>query len=278
MTLNYRSPDGYLLDVTSRIRTPALLLAAAFALSACRGGFNVRKFPTNEQLYTASLDRFQKKKWDDAVTGFEKLTLDLSGGDTLLSRAHWYLAKAHTARAEHLLAAQEYSKLAESFSDDSLADDALFESGLSYWKLWRRPGLDPQYGQLAQVQFRMLTTLYPDSPLRQKADSELKRLDEWFATKDYDTGDSYYRRKAFDSAIIYFRDVVKNYPNTDKARQAMVRMVQAYRSPVMNYREDAREVCATLHELYPTDPDVIKVCAGLTPPADSAAAPAKPAP
>ena len=100
-------------------------------LPACRASFNLRKFSTNEKLYAASLERFQKKKWDDAVTGFEKLTLDLSSRDTLLPRSYWYLAKARTGRSEHLLAAQEYTKLSENFADDSLADDALYESGRS---------------------------------------------------------------------------------------------------------------------------------------------------
>ncbi len=261
--------------MTQRFRILVVLLAA---LAACRPAFSPRKFPTNDALFTASLERLQKKKWDDAVMGFEKLTLDLPTRDTLLPLAHWYLARAHTGRAEHLLAAQDYTKLAENFADDSLADDALYQSGRSYSRLWRRPSLDPQYGQLAQVQFRLMVTLYPDSPLRKDADAELKRLDEWFASKDFETGESYYRRKAFDSAIIYFRDVVKNYPETDRAREAMIRMVQAYRSPTMNYREDAREVCATLFALYPADPAVLKACDGMKPPTDSTAMPAKPAP
>lgn len=261
--------------MTHRYRFLVLLLVA---LAACRPAFRPRNFPTNESLYKASLERLQKKKWSDAITGFEKLTLDLPARDTLLSTATWYLARAHAGRGEHLMAAQEYTKLAENFADDSLADDALFQSGRSYARLWRRPALDPQYGQLAQVQYRIMVTLYPDSPLRKDADAELQRLDEWFASKDFETGEGYYRRKAFDSAIIYYRDVVKNYPNTDRARQAMVRMVQAYRSPQMNYREDAREVCATLYVLYPTDPGVVKACDGMKPAADTTVVPAKPAP
>lgn len=261
--------------MTHRYRLLVLLLVAT---AACRPAFKIRNYTTNEALYKASLERFQKRKWTDAVAGFEKLTLDLPARDTLLPTAHWYLARAHTGLAEHLLAAQEYTKLAENFADDTLADDALFQSGRSYARLWRRPSLDPQYGQLAQVQYRLMVTLYPDSPLRKDADAELLRLDEWFATKDYDTGDGYYRRKAYDSAIIYFRDVVKNYPNTDRARQAMIKMVEAYRSPLMNYREDAREVCATLFTLYPTDPGVLKACDGMKPAADTTVVPAKPAP
>lgn len=259
--------------MTFRIRLSVVLLVV---LAACAPAFKPAKFSTSEKLFQASLELLQKKKWDDAVTGFEKLTLDLSSRDTLLPLAHYYLARAHTGRSEHLLAAQEYSKLAESFGDDSLADDALMESGLSYSRLWRRPALDPQYGQLAQVQYRLMVTLYPDSPRKKDAEAELKRIDEWFATKDFDTGESYFRRRAYDSAIIYYRDIVKNFPNTDKAREAMVRMVQAFRSPVMNYKEDAKEVCATLRSLYPGDKPVLAACAGIA--TDSLVVPAKPAP
>lgn len=262
--------------MTFRTRSLVLLLAALAGLSACAPAFLPRKYPTNEKLFAASLDRLQRKKWDDAVAGFEKLTLDLGARDPMLPLAHWYLGQAHTGRAEHLLAAQEYTKIAETFADDSLSDDALIESGKSYWKLWRRPALDPQYGQLAQVQFRLMVTLYPDSPRRKEADEQLKKLDEWFATKDYDTGYAYFRRKAYDSAIIYFRDIVKNYPNTERARMSMVRMVTAYRSPLMNYKEDAKEVCATLRTLYPTDKESEVACQGM--PKDSTTAPAKPAP
>lgn len=259
--------------MTFRIRLSVVLLVV---LAACAPAFKPGKFSSSEKLFQASLELLQKKKWDDAVTGFEKLTLDLSSRDTLLPLAHYYLARAHTGRSEHLLAAQEYSKLAESFGDDSLADDALIESGLSYSRLWRRPALDPQYGQLAQVQYRLMVTLYPDSPRKKEAEAELKRIDEWFATKDFDTGESYFRRRAYDSAIIYYRDIVKNFPNTDKAREAMVRMVQAFRSPVMNYKEDAKEVCATLRSLYPGDKPVLAACAGIA--TDSLVVPAKPAP
>jgi len=263
--------------VTLRFRLLVVSLAALVSLAACKASFVPTKFSSDAKLFDASLDRLHKKKWDDAVAGFERLTLNLASRDTLLPLAHWYLGKAYAGRSDDLLAAQEFSKLAESFAEDTLSDDALFESGRAYSRMWRRPALDPQYGQLAQVQYRLLATLYPESPLKKDVDAELTRLDEWFAQKDFDTGDAYFRRKAYDSAIIYFRDVVKNYPNTDRARRALIRMVEAYRSPVMNYREDAKEVCATLHSLYPNDAAVAKACAGLAP-ADSTGMPAKPAP
>ena len=251
----------------------ALLLIAVLGSAACSRGFQLRKFTTNDTLFAASLAEFNKKKWDNAVTGFEKLTLDLSARDTLLPLSHWYLAQAHEHKNEHILAATSFSRLAESFPDDSLADDALLAAGNAYLRLWRNPELDPQYGTLAQVQYRTLISVYPESPLRKDADAALLRIDEMFAEKDYRNAMHYVRRGAFDSSIIYFKDVVKNYPNTDHVRQSLLRMVEVYRRPQMNYKEEAAETCTTLRSAYPDDKEVVQICGG---PADPATKPVKP--
>jgi outer membrane protein assembly factor BamD len=237
-----------------------LLLALLAVVGACSQAINVRSYSTSISLYEAGLERYNKEKWTDAITAFEKLTFDLPTRDSLLPRAHWYLGQARRKNEERVLAAQSFMRLAELFPEDSLADDALYWSAVSYSEMWRRPTLDPQYGILAQAQFRTLLGVFPDSPLADSANRELSRLDEWFATKDFETGMHYFRRRAFDSAIIYFQDVVKNWPNTDKARLSMLQLVKIYRLPVMNYAEDAVEVCATLRAGFPADPEVLAVC------------------
>ena len=65
-------------------------IAAAAALTACRGGFRINKYPTNESLYVAALQEYQKKHWGNAVLAFEKLTNDLPARDTLLPRSYWF--------------------------------------------------------------------------------------------------------------------------------------------------------------------------------------------
>ena len=80
------------------------------------------------------------------------------------------------------------------------------------------------------------------------------------AKKDYDIAMHYVRRKAYDSAIIFLKDVVRNHPESDVARQAMLRLVEVYRLPLLNYREDAAEVCGALRSAYPTDPQVLATC------------------
>src|SRR4051812_40596725 len=109
-----------------------LLLALSWAGACTSRAWSPKTYSSNEALYTASKQRLDRGKLDDAIAGFEKLTLDLPARDTLLSRSHYWLGLAHERKGEHILAAQSYSRLMESFPDDSLADDALLLAGKSY--------------------------------------------------------------------------------------------------------------------------------------------------
>ena len=233
--------------------------AAALVATACGPSFRVSTYPTPDALFGASLLEYQRKKWDNAVEGFQKVTLELGTRDPLLPSAYLYLARAYSYRGEHLVAANTYARISESFPEDSLADDALLEQGLEYGKLWRKPTLDQQYGVLAQSTFRTLLSAYPESSLRPRALAELGRLDEWMASKDVEIGLHYKRRKAPDSAIIYFRDVLAQYPTTDAARRAGLALLEVYRS--IKYIEDASELCTTLRKGWPSDAGVGATCA-----------------
>ena len=232
--------------------------AALFALAGCFKTFNLRQFPNNEPLYVAGLQQLQLKKWDNAVLIFEKLTLELPARDTLLPASHFHLAEAYSRRGEHLLSAQSYSRLAESFATDSLADDALFRAGREYQAMWRRPVLDPQYGGDAAATYELLLGLYPESEWKDSATTQLGVLQEWFATKDYEVGMHYIRRKAWDSAIIYMRDVVAKFPNAARSRDALLRLVEAFTE--INWKDDKADVCKTLRDKYKSDPEVAAAC------------------
>lgn len=241
-------------------------LALAVAVAACSPAFRVSTFPSELALYEASFEQFQNRKWDNAIMGFERLTLELPARDSLLPLSHYYLGLSHKGRREDLLAAQSLIRLVESFPGDTLADDALFEAARSYQRLWRKPELDPMYGHSAIQAFETLIASYPDSPLRPEAEKQVGVLHDWLAQKDFETGDYYFRRRAYDSAIIYFQSVMADYPGTPTARRAAFRMLETYRK--LNYAEEAEEVCRTMRDRYPGDAEVASACgeAPATPP------------
>jgi outer membrane protein assembly factor BamD len=244
-------------------------IAAAAALAACHG-FKISQFPTNESLYAAGLREYQKKHWANAIAVFEKLTTELPARDTLLPRAYWYLATAHEQQGEHLLAAQSFTRLFESFPDDTLGDDAAFQAGKSYRRLWRKPVLDATYGETALATFNTLLGLYPTSEHADAARREILDLEQWFATKNYETGVFYLRRKGYDSALIYLKYVVERWPHVPRARDALLRMADAYRA--IRYHKDLAETCAKLRQAYPGDREAGRVCSGVRVVVDSTVA------
>ncbi|HJQ21211.1 MAG TPA: outer membrane protein assembly factor BamD [Gemmatimonadaceae bacterium] len=248
-----------------------VVLAAAAALSACRGRFHLNRFPDSASLYAAATSEYQKGHWTNAIAAFEKLTNELPARDTLLPRAYWYLANAHSNEREHLLAAQSFTRLYESFPDDTLADDAALEAARSYRRLWRKPELDATYGETALATYNTLLGLYPTTEHADEARREIADLEQWFATKNYQTGMFYFRQKLYDSGILYFRYIVERWPSTPRARDAMLRLAESYRA--ISYREDLNETCTRLRAGYPTDAEVGRICEGTRTVDTTAAAP-----
>jgi outer membrane assembly lipoprotein YfiO len=249
-----------------------MLLGLAAALAGCGRGFQPRDFATPDALFRAALLEFERKAWDNAQAGFEKLTVDLSARDPLLAPAYYYLALTHERKKEYLLAAQAFERITDGFPDDTLAPVAMLGTGRSYQSLWRRPALDHENGQKAASILRALLSSYPDSKQVDDAKQRIVQLEEWFAQKDYDTGIHYVRvRKAIDPAIIYFKDVVQTYPETKAARLSWLRLHELYTK--IRWKDDATETCLAMWKAYPSDGEVKLACGA---PKDTATAAAPP--
>jgi outer membrane protein assembly factor BamD len=135
--------------------------------------------------------------------------------------------------------------------------------------LWHRPELDPSYGETALAIYQELAGRYPESDAAARARLHVRKLESQFAEKAYKTGIFYMRRKAFDSAIIYFKDVIANYPSAQRAPDALLRLVDSYRA--IGYTQEMQETCEHLRRFYPNATQLNASC-----PAAAAAAPSTP--
>jgi outer membrane protein assembly factor BamD len=233
----------------------ALLLAAPLA---CKPPFNPKLYTTTDKLYQVAVAEYKARRYDNAAKAFEQLTLDMPARDPRLPLAFFYLAESHSKQGENLLAATTYNRLIDAFPQDTLVDDALYLSGRAYEREWRHPELDATYGNNAVTAYQSLLASYPDSPFATPAKQELRKLDDWLARKDYTTGYLYLKRKAFDSAILYFKDVVRLHPDAPITKQAYLRLLESYRA--IRYTEDARDLCDAMRKAYPNDGDVNRDC------------------
>ncbi len=256
---------------TRWVRSTVYMVVTLGVLAGCGRGFQPRDFANPEALFRGAMQEYERGKMANAILGFERLSLDLSSRDPLLVLTYYYLGLAHERQKEYLLAAQAFARLSDAFPSDTLAPKAILGEARSYQNLWRRPGLDADYGHKALGTLRVLLTAYPESPEAVDATARIVTLEDWLARKDYQTGMHYFRiRKAYDSAIIYFQDVVATYPGTATARLAWIGLLRSYRA--RNWTEEAQETCEELHRRYSGDADVRELCGPSAAAADPAAA------
>ncbi|MGH7658038.1 MAG: outer membrane protein assembly factor BamD, partial [Gemmatimonadales bacterium] len=130
-----------------------------------------------------------------------------------------------------------------------LAPDALLRLGDAFRDLWRRPELDPSYGQSALGVYRELANRYPASDAAKTAKVRITELENWFATKDYKAAIFYLKFDAYDSAIIYLKGLAAAYPRATITPRALVKLVEAYQE--LGYQEDVSETCGYLRQYHP---------------------------
>jgi len=255
------------------------MLAIAVALSglggaACHPRGRVPRaapvVPADIDLRRA-MDLFHRGDFRRAQTILQRVSFELMPGTPELAELRYYLAECWFQLSDYVQAASEFRKVADEFSTSEYAPLALLRAGDANLRLWHRPELDPSYGETALAIYQELAGRFPDSDAAGRARLHVGRLQNQFAEKTYKTGIFYLRRKAFDSAIIYFKDVVANYPTAQRAPDALLRLVDSYRA--IGYKQELQETCEHVRRFYPNATGLARTCPAA---ADSSATPATP--
>jgi outer membrane protein assembly factor BamD len=233
--------------------------AAAAALLAGCAHFNVASFHDPYALYRASLRQFHHGRFGRAQDGFQKLTYDLTSRDSLFLLARFYLAETYYGLRDYVTASREFRRVADEAPESPLAATALLRAGDSYAELWRKPELDPSNGETALATWQELQGRYPESEAAAISYVRVRALNELFAQKAFENAVFYFRRGGYDSAILYFRDLISTYPGSTLVPEAFIFLVRSYHA--IGYREELQETCDHLRQYYPSRPDVREVCA-----------------
>jgi len=228
------------------MRVSRLLLPVA--VIACGRG-RPAAVPAPEVLLSQSRAQFRTGDFSNALQSLRRLQFELSPNDSSLPEVHYLIAESQFQLGQFVEASQGFRQAADQFPGSVYAPLALLRAGDANMRMWRKPELDPTYGQTALAIYQDLAGRYPDSQAATRAQLHVRLLREWFADKTYKNGLFYFKRRAYDSGIIYFKDVVANYPDTPRAADALLRLADSYR--VIGYREELQETCAHMRRFYP---------------------------
>lgn len=252
--------------MTLRRFLPMLLFASACGGAAAGGAPAVAPVAGAESLSASQLDSlwadvqaaFRQGKWAETQLLSARFRLEAPAADSRIVESQMLEAEARFGMGERLEAARQFRRIADEHPTHPLAANALLRVGDAYAELWRRPELDPTYGESALVTYREVQNRFPGTDAARRAGLRIAGLQDKFAAKAYKNAKYYLRFKAWDSAIIYLRDLLANYPTSESAPSAVVDLIQVYNT--LGYVEDARETCGYLRRFHPGAPGTEDVC------------------
>lgn len=209
-----------------------------------------------EDIWTRGVQEYNERDWDEAIRYFERYVL-VGGSDPRVTQARYYIARAYFEDRQYVTAAAEYARLAADLGRTDLADDARFGACRAYRELSPEPPLDQEYTRGAIDHCSALVEYFPDSEFATPAMEIVAEMRARLAEKVYGNGDWYLGRRAYDSAIVYFEDVARDYPDTQWAPRALLRLYRIYGT--LEYEEERETVRQRLLQDYPESAEAREV-------------------
>ncbi len=235
------------------------IAAVVVLIAGChRGAPRVQPIVEPNTQLERAMTLFHRGDMRGAQTLLQRVAFELPPGSPELAEVRYYLAECYFQTGDRVQAAAEFRKVADEFPTTQYAPLALLRAGDANLRLWRRPELDPTYGETALAIYQELSGRYPESDAAARARPHVVRLENQFAEKTYKNGMFYLKRKAFDSAIIYFKDVIANFPNAHRTPDALLRLVDTYRA--IHYTQELQETCDHLRRFYPHAAELAGSC------------------
>jgi len=225
------------------------LFSVAFVLYLSSGCASSPAFVSMgpEELWEEGVAAYNQEEWEDAIQMLERLVAQ-NPGHPRSPESRMYIARAHTARSEHVTAAAEFERFLQLHRSHGLAPEASLGVCESYAALAPDPQRDQEYTRRAEdacgetwLEFRGLT-------VAETADSIRAVMEDRLAERAFQEA-QFYERFVPVSAPDYFNLVVLEHGGTDWAPRALLSIYRLYVS--FGWEPEADEASARLFAEYP---------------------------
>lgn len=237
-----------------------LVTTAGFFLAVLLGGCASNRINpaqlTADELYTQGMGYYEAGNMGRALPLMESF-VQLHFGDPRSPDVRFELGQVYERRRQWITAASHYQRLVEDYPASEHALASRFGICNAYYHLSPRPALDQEYTYSGIAHCESVATLFPETEQGRAAAEYRNEMRDKLAQKEYDAGRFYMRRRAYDAAVVYFRKVVTNFPQSPFAPMALEAMIEAF--DTMGYVEEAEVQRERLLSEYPDSPEAAAI-------------------
>lgn len=191
-----------------------LLLALIFLVSSCKSNFERTRTSSNAELIlTTAFTYYEKKNYQRALTLFE-LVINTLRGDARAEKAYYQYAQCHYKTNQYLLAAFYFKTFSNTFTSSPLREEAAFMSAYANYQLSPTFRLDQKATEAAIEEFQVFVNLFPTSTRVAECNQLIDELRRKLEQKAFAEGQLYYDLRQYQSAVISFDNLLRDYPES----------------------------------------------------------------
>tara|TARA_X000000368_G_scaffold113460_1_gene88481 strand:- start:7446 stop:8234 length:789 start_codon:yes stop_codon:yes gene_type:complete len=198
-----------------------------------------------------------KTRFEDGLVFFEdeKYTKSAQQFNIIVERAShtdlgddalFFLAESYFLDEEYELALIEYEKLVSRMGFSPYIEKTRWRICETLMALSPNYYHDQESSRKAIIEIQQFLDDYPSSDYSVGADSLIKEIRLRLAEKNMETGELYFKLKAYDSAILAYKIVIKDYYDTTYYRDANLEVMRCL--VLLGNNKEAKELLEDLEE------------------------------
>jgi len=164
-------------------------------------------------------------------------------------KSQFSLAIAYKKKGQFREAINQFKKFVADYPKSDFRTEAFFQIAEVTYIMSQRKGTDEKLIKEAQEILIDYVQRYPNTPNTEKAKNMLASLQQKDAERTYKIARYYERESYLDSAILYYKELVRLYPNTTWAHKAQKRL-DSFEDPERFLLEGRKVLDEKLDKLY----------------------------
>lgn len=190
------------------------LFAIAFLLLSCNKQFDLAmKSADKDFIMKVANEKYEKKKWTDALSLYERLTNLVAGTDDA-PEVVYKSAYANYYDKNYKLAAHQFKNFSVTFTNDPRKEEAAYMSALCFYEGSMDYNLDQSNTTSAINELQEFLNNYPNSEKAKNINELIDELNYKLEFKAYENARQYYKMADYKAAAIAFENVLNDFPAT----------------------------------------------------------------
>lgn len=196
-----------------------LFLSVICLAVSCKSEFERTRISGNPDLILKkAFEYYDKEQYQRALTLFDLVLTNLRGS-VEAEKAYFYYAYCHYYTKQFTLASYYFNNFSNTFTNSTYREEASFMTAYSNYQLSPTYRLDQQNTQEAIEGFQLFVNLFPQSKRVDECNRLIDECRRKLEEKAFAEGELYYNLRQYQSAVISFDNLLRDYPESPDAER-----------------------------------------------------------